>query len=55
MNNNGVFTSWEAFVKALQIRFGSLAYNGPMKALTRLKQLKIYQLSKPNLREYQTG
>lgn len=39
LKNNGVFISWEAFVKALQIRFGSLAYDDPMKALTRLKQL----------------
>ena len=35
----GQFTSWEAFVGALHMRFGSFAYNDPMKTLTRLKQV----------------
>ena len=34
----GLFTSWEAFVKVLQIRFGNIAYDDPMEALTRLRQ-----------------
>lgn len=37
--NAGIFTSWDAFNKALQIRFGSTAYDDAMEALTRLKQL----------------
>lgn len=35
----GKFTSWEAFVGALHVRFGSFAYNDPMETLTRLKQV----------------
>lgn len=31
-------TRWDSFVKALQVRFGPIAYDGPMEALTRLKQ-----------------
>ena len=34
----GVFMTWENFVKALLIRFGSSAYEDPMKALTQLCQ-----------------
>ena len=33
------FTSWEVFVQALQTRFGTTAYDDPMEALTRLKQM----------------
>ena len=33
----GQFTSWEAFVRALHIRFGALAYDDPMEALTKLR------------------
>ena len=36
--NAGIFTSWGAFNKALQICFGSTDYNDAMEALTRLKQ-----------------
>ena len=35
----GQFTSWEAFVKALHVRFGSSAYDDPMEAPTKLKQV----------------
>nr|XP_023879731.1 uncharacterized protein LOC111992135 [Quercus suber] len=34
----GGFVSWEVFIKALQTRFGTSAYDDPMEALTRLKQ-----------------
>ena len=34
----GGFASWEVFIKALQTRFGTSAYDDPMEALTRLKQ-----------------
>ena len=34
--NAGIFTRWDAFNKALQIRFGSTAYDDAMEALTRL-------------------
>ena len=27
------FTSWEAFVKALHVEFGALAYDDPMETL----------------------
>ncbi|XP_075643266.1 uncharacterized protein LOC142614597 [Castanea sativa] len=33
------FTSWEAFVRALHTRFGALAYDDPMEALTKLRQV----------------
>ena len=33
----GVFGNWEALVQALLIRFGSIAYDDPMEALTRLR------------------
>ena len=36
--NAGIFTRWDAFNKALQIRFGSTIYDDAMEALTRLKQ-----------------
>lgn len=35
----GQFTSWEAFVGALNVRLGSFAYNDPMETLIRLKQI----------------
>ena len=31
------FASWEVFIRALQTRFGTLAYDDPIEALTRLK------------------
>ena len=34
----GVFVTWENFVKALLLRFGSSTYEDPMEALTRLCQ-----------------
>ena len=35
----GLFTSWEAFVKFLHVRFGITAYDDPMESLTRLRQV----------------
>ncbi|KAF5477456.1 hypothetical protein F2P56_004096 [Juglans regia] len=35
----GTFLSWEDFIKAVQIRFGSTPYDDPMESLTRLKQV----------------
>ena len=35
----GQFISWEAFVRALHTRFGALAYDDPMEALTKLRQV----------------
>ena len=32
------FASWEVFIRALQTHFGTLAYDDPMEAVTRLKQ-----------------
>ncbi|XP_018843425.2 uncharacterized protein LOC109007962 [Juglans regia] len=34
-----VFHSWEEFIQAVQVRFGSSAYDDPIEALTRLKQV----------------
>ena len=42
----GQFISWEAFVRALHTRFGALAYDDPMEALTKLRQVRIKELSK---------
>ena len=42
----GVFGNWEAFVQALLIRFGSIAYDDPMEALTRLRQKSTVALYK---------
>ena len=35
----GVFLVWESFVEALLTRFGSSAYEDPMEALRRLRQI----------------
>ena len=35
----GQFTSWEGFVRALHTRFGALAYDDLMEALTKLRQV----------------
>ncbi|KAF5462079.1 hypothetical protein F2P56_018118 [Juglans regia] len=37
--DGGIFTTWESFVKALLVRFGTTAYDDPMESLTRLKQV----------------
>nr|XP_023880783.1 uncharacterized protein LOC111993148 [Quercus suber] len=42
----GQFASWEAFVRALHIRFGATAYNDPMDTLTRLRQVGSVALYK---------
>ena len=38
VEESGIFTSWDSFVKALHTRFGSLAYDEPMEVLTKLRQ-----------------
>ena len=35
----GQFTSWEAFVRSLHVRFGSLAYYNLLETLTRLRRV----------------
>ena len=35
----GQFTSWEAFVRSLHIRFGTSTYDDPMENLTKLRQV----------------
>ncbi|XP_075673788.1 uncharacterized protein LOC142643132 [Castanea sativa] len=35
----GLFTSWEAFVRSLHVRFGTTTYDDPMETLTRLRQV----------------
>ncbi|KAK9984354.1 hypothetical protein SO802_033879 [Lithocarpus litseifolius] len=42
----GQFTSWEAFVRALHIRFGANTYDDPMETLTRLRQVSSVALYK---------
>lgn len=42
----GIFTSWDSFVKALQVRFGHMAYYDPTKALTRLKHMSSMAIYK---------
>lgn len=36
--NSGIFTNWDSFCRALQVRFGLMTYYDPMEALTCLKQ-----------------
>ena len=33
------FTSWEAFMRSLHVRFGTSAYDDPMETLTRLRKV----------------
>ena len=42
------FASWEVFVQALQTRFRTTAYDDPMEALTRLKQVTFVVAYKGN-------
>ena len=46
LEETGILTSWEAFVKALQIRFGTLSYDDPMEALISIKQTSTVELYK---------
>ena len=34
-----MFTSWEAFVRSLHVRFDITTYDDPMETLTRLRQV----------------
>lgn len=36
--DSGIFTNWDSFCRAIQVRFGPMAYNDPMEALTCHKQ-----------------
>ena len=40
----GILTSWEAFVKALQIYFGTSSYDEPREALISIKQTLTLEL-----------
>ncbi|XP_075656325.1 uncharacterized protein LOC142626382 [Castanea sativa] len=44
----GGFVSWEVFVKVVHIRFGVTAYDDPIEALTRLKQVSSMAAYKGN-------
>ncbi|XP_075645153.1 uncharacterized protein LOC142616170 [Castanea sativa] len=44
------FASWEVFIRALQTRFGTSAYDDPMEALTRLKQITTVVSYKDEIR-----
>lgn len=37
LEESGMLMNWNAFVKALLLRFGSSCYDDPMKALTKAK------------------
>ena len=41
-----MITSWEAFVTALNIRFGASSYDDPMEALINVKQLSTVEVYK---------
>ena len=41
-----VFSNWETLVQALHVRFGSTAYDDPMKALAWLRQISIVGMYK---------
>ena len=49
------FTSWEAFVRALHIRFGATAYDDPMETLTRLRQVGSVVCIRVNLKHCPIG
>lgn len=46
LEETGILTSWEAFIKALQIHFGTSSYDDPMKALISIKQTSTIELYK---------
>ena len=48
----GDFASWEVFVKVVHIRFGVIAYDDSMEALTRLKQVSFVVVTKVTLKFY---
>ena len=39
--NYGLFRDWEAFVKAVHVRFGATSHDDPMESLTKLKQTSL--------------
>ena len=47
----GLFVSWNAFVDALQLRFGNSSYDDPMEALKRLKQTSTVTVYKTQFEE----
>ena len=42
----GVFYDWESLVQAMQVRFGTIAYDDPMELLTRLRQTATMSMYK---------
>ena len=46
LEDTRILTSWEAFIKALQILFGTSSYDDPMEALINIKQTTTVQLYK---------
>lgn len=42
----GIFTSWDSFVKTLQVRFGPTTYDYPIEALTLFKQVSYVAVYK---------
>ena len=36
--NSSLFIDWEAFAKAMHVRFGATSYDDPMESIRRLKQ-----------------
>jgi hypothetical protein len=46
LEETGILTNWEAFVKALQVRFGTSSYDDPMEALISIKQTSTVELYK---------
>ncbi|XP_042939584.1 uncharacterized protein LOC122274627 [Carya illinoinensis] len=47
----GLFVSWDAFVDALQLRFGNSSYDDPMEALKHLKQTSTVTVYKTQFEE----
>lgn len=39
LDESGILTGWEEFVRALLVRFGPSRYDDPMEQLTRLRQM----------------
>ena len=46
LEETGMITSWEAFVTALNIRFGTSSYDDPMEALINVKQSSTVEIYK---------
>lgn len=53
IEENGVLTSWDAFLGALLVRFGNTSYDDPMEALTRLSRPPQWRNTRPTLSLFQ--